>query len=93
MEVRRCLRTSKGWLASWTRIQRVKEMSTHVIHLPLEPIKRLLGTVCTVCRNIVLTVEGWVRTTTTRDLGFGEGDVGGGPGDVAFEAVHVVCKR
>ena len=64
---------------------------TDVVALCLEPVERLLGAVRAVPRGSDMLAVIRVGTTAAGHLGRRERHIRGRAGDVALEAVHIIC--
>lgn len=67
-----------------------KRTLVHVVSLLLEPVERVLGTVCTVTRRSVRDAVSRVSTASAGDLWCGQRNVRCRPSDVALESGHII---
>lgn len=66
---------------------------THIVALFLEPVERLLCTVCTVSRSCLHSVSFRVCTASTGNLWLGKRDIRGRACHVALETIHIICRE
>lgn len=71
----------------------VRCAGTHVVSLLLEPVERVLGTVCTVAGCIGGNAVSRVSTAPAGDLWCGQRNVRSRSSDVALESGHIIYTR
>ena len=63
---------------------------TNVVALPVKPVERLLGAICTIARCRQVFVEVRIGTTTARDLRLRKLDGRGYVCNVTLKGIHII---